>query len=134
VISPGACQIAVLFPAVRSSHKVTAVEVTWTRMLDPGKTAAASVGVEAILLTRSSSSTSGDSLSREVDEDVEMSRLEVLLSALSLVKATHPSPEFNDQIRSTPSRPSIAATFSSPAPLRTTRREFALEDPDAMTK
>jgi hypothetical protein len=102
--------------------------------VDPGKTAAASVGVEAILLTRSSSSTSGDSLNSEVDEDVEMSRLEVLLLALKDVKATHPSPESNDQTRSTPSSPSIAATFSSPAPLRTTRREFALEDPDAMTK
>ena len=102
--------------------------------MDPGKTAAASVGVEAILLTRSSSSTSGDSLSREVDEDVEMIRLEVLLSALNFVKATHPSPESNDQIRSAPSSPSIAATFSRPAPLRTTRRELALEDPDAMTK
>jgi hypothetical protein len=96
--------------------------------------AAASVGIEAILLTRSSSSTSGESLSREVDEDVEMSRLDVLLSALNFVKGTHPSPESNDQIRSTASSPSIAATFSNPAPLRTTRREFALEDPDAMTK
>ena len=102
--------------------------------MDPGKTAAASLGVEAILLTRSTSSTSGDSLNSEVDEDVEVSRLEVLVSALIDGNAAHPSPESNDQRRSTPSSPSIAATFSSPAPLRTTRREFALEDPDAMTK
>jgi len=95
--------------------------------------AAASVGIEAMLLTRSSSSTSGDSLSTEVDEDVEMSRFEVLPSALK-DKVTHPSPESNDQRRSTPSSPSIAATFSRPAPLRTTRREFALEDPDAITR
>jgi hypothetical protein len=102
--------------------------------VDPGRTAAANVGVEAILLTRSTSSTSGDSVSREVDEVVEISRLEVLLSALNFVKATHPSPESSDQTRPTPSSPSIAATFSRPAPLRTTRRELALEDPDAMTK
>ena len=95
--------------------------------------AAASVGVEAMLLTRSSSSTSGDSLNSEVAEDVEMRRLEVLPSALK-DKFTHPSPESSDQTRSTPARPSIAATFSRPAPLRTTRREFAFEDPDAMTK
>lgn len=126
--------MATLLPAARSSHNVTAEEVMWSKMVDPAKMAAASVGVEAILLTRSSSSTSGDSLNRDVDEDVEISRLEVLLSALNFVKATHPSPESSDQTRSTPSNPSIAATFSSPAPLRTTRREFALEDPDAMTK
>jgi hypothetical protein len=103
-------------------------------MVDPGRTAAARVGIEAMLLTRSSSSISGDNFSNEVDEDVEMSRLEVLLSALSCGKATHPSPRFNDHTRSTPSSPSIAATFSRPAPLRTTRREFAFEDPDAMTR
>jgi len=95
--------------------------------------AAASVGVEAILLTRSSSSTSGDSLSKEVVEHVEKRRLEALPSALK-DEVTHPLPESNDQRRSTPSSPSIAAIFSRPAPLRTTRREFALEDPDAMTR
>jgi hypothetical protein len=80
----------VLLPVVRSSHSVIAVEVTCTWMLDPVKIAAANVDTEAILLTRSSSSTSGDSLSREVDEDVEMSRLDVLLLALKDVKAlTH---------------------------------------------
>jgi len=134
VISSGACQIAVFFSVVKSSHNVIAVEVIWIKVVEPGKMAAASVGVEAILLTRSSSPTSGDSLNKEVDEDVEMSRFEVLISALNGAKATHPSPESNDQRRSTPSSPSIAATFSRPAPLRTTRREFALEDPDAMTK
>jgi len=81
VISPEACQIALFFPAVKSSHNVIAVEVMWTRIVDPGKIAAARVGAEAILLTRSISSTSGDSLNSDVDEDVETSRLEVLLSA-----------------------------------------------------
>lgn len=133
MISPGACQIAVLFPVVISSHNVIAVEVIWIKVVEPGKMAAANVDAEAILLTRSSSSTSGDSLNKEVDEDVEMRRLEVLPSALK-DNSTHPSPESNDQTRSTPSRPSIAATFSRPAPLRTTRREFALEDPDAITR
>lgn len=134
MISPGACQIALFFPAVKSSHNVIAVEVMWTSIVDPGKIAAASVAAEAILLTRSISSTSGDSLNSDVDEDVETSRLEVLLSAEDDAAITHPSPRSNDQTCSTPSSPSIAATLSSPAPLRTTRRELALEEPDAKTK
>jgi len=82
VISAGACQIAALLPAFRSSHSVTAVAVACIRVDVPGKMAAASVELELISLARSISSTSGDSLNKAVVEAVEYSRLDALPSAL----------------------------------------------------
>jgi hypothetical protein len=78
VISPDACQLATLLPVSQLSHKVTAVVEMCTSVVEPGKMAAASVGAEAILVTRSSSATWGESSNNDVEVAVEYSRLDVL--------------------------------------------------------
>jgi hypothetical protein len=78
VISPGACQLPTLLPVSKLSHKVTVVVETWTNVVEPGNMTAASVGEEAILVTRSVSATSGESCNSEVEVAVEYSRLDVL--------------------------------------------------------
>jgi len=90
VISPGACQIAVLLPASRSSHNVIAVGATWIKVLVLGKMAAASVGVEAILEARSVSVTSGDKFNSDVEIAVEYKRLEgLMISDIESCPLTH---------------------------------------------
>jgi hypothetical protein len=108
----------------------------WTNVVvEPGNMAAASVGAEAILATKSSSATWGESCNKDVEVAVEYNRLDVLFHQQSLVEVPYPLPvKSNDQTRSTPCRPSIQASLSRPAPLLTTRREFELDDPEARIK